>query len=60
MTRQHTSTELHTTATAAVAKTLYLAVALMGWLESGRALGLEHDTAAQVEAKLSGKSDTSG
>lgn len=54
----HTSTELHTTATAAVAKALYLAARL----EMGHALGLGLDTLARVEREvhLSGMSDTSG
>ena len=42
MTLWHASTELHTTATAVVAKTVYSAANLMGRLEKG--LGLELDT----------------
>ncbi|MDY3556002.1 hypothetical protein R5W24_005150 [Gemmata sp. JC717] len=60
MTLWHTSTELQATADAAAAKATYLAA---GW-EAGYALGLGRDTATylevEVEAALSGLSDTSG
>ena len=45
MTLWHASTELHATADAVVAKTLYLAVSLMGRLESGRGLDLGTESA---------------
>jgi hypothetical protein len=52
MTLWHASTELHGTATAVVAKTVYLAASLTGRLEKG--LGLGTDSAECAELDTSG------
>jgi hypothetical protein len=45
MTLWHASTELHATAVAVVAKTVYLAANLTGRLEKGLCLGLDTESA---------------
>jgi hypothetical protein len=55
MTLWHASTELRlTTATAVVAKTVYLAAGYMGRVEAGLGLGLGSDSAKSAELDTSG------